>query len=445
MKRVVKLPKPTTAGQWTAESTRLRRHLLDDVVFHGWPKDWWEGPPKFEDLGILHSGNGYRIRKLRYEIVPGFQSVALLYEPEQVHGKIPAILNVNGHEYKDGKAAEYKQRRCINFAKRGILALSLEWLGCGELRDPNGKEGNQHWIAAHLDLAGANAAGIFYLAMRRGLDYLYNHPSADRARLGMTGLSGGGWQTITLSSLDERVSVAVPVAGYASMVSEVERVSDTGDIEQIPTDFFAGTDNAHLTAMRAPRPTLLIYNAEDDCCFRAPLVKPYVFDQVLPFFTILNQSDNFQWHENRDPGVHNYQLDNRLQAYRFFAQHFGLAPINDEIPVDEEIRSYEDLVVGLPKSNLTMLGLAKKLAAGIERQRMPSGPEALDAWAGLQRDKLKQLIRYHPATVTHPWAISNTKAKGIGPRTRPMCSNGRWASSASSAPRPWSGSRRRWR
>ncbi len=417
MRRVTKLPQPATAEQWTGESTRLRKHLLEDVVFHGWPKEWVNSSPKFEDLGILYSGDGYRIRKLRYEIVPGFQSVALLYEPKQFHGKVPAILNVNGHDYNDGKAAEYKQRRCINFARRGILALSLEWLGCGELRDPKGKEGNQHWIAAQLDLVGANAAGIFYLAMRRGLDYLYDHPSADRARLGMTGLSGGGWQTITLSSLDERVAVAVPVAGYASMVSEVERLSDTGDIEQIPTDFFVGTDNSYLTAMRAPRPTLLIYNAEDDCCFRAPLVKPYVFDAVLPFFAAFNRSDNFQWHENRDPGVHNYQLDNRLQAYQFFAQHFGLPAINDEIRVDEDIKTYRELVVGLPANNLTMLGLAKKIAGRIERQPIPSSRDARTAWISSEREKLKQVVRYSPSAVKHPWAVYNTKAKGVETRS----------------------------
>jgi dienelactone hydrolase len=119
-----------------------------------------------------------------------------------------------------GKAAEYKQKRCINFAKRGILALSLEWLYCGELNVPE----NKHEFAAHLDLVGANGVGLFYLAMRRGLDYLYQHPNVDRGRLGVTGLSGGGWQTIVLSALDPRVTVAVPVAGYSAFVSKLERV-----------------------------------------------------------------------------------------------------------------------------------------------------------------------------------------------------------------------------
>ncbi|HEY7098939.1 MAG TPA: acetylxylan esterase [Terriglobales bacterium] len=413
MQRVTKLPEPKTAEQWTTEASHLRRHLLDDVVFHGWPKDWVNGPPKFEDLGIFQSGNGYRIRKLRYEIVPGFQSVALLYEPEKLTKKVPAILNVNGHDYKLGKASEYKQKRCINFAKHGILALSLEWLGCGELRDPNNKAGNEHWGAAQLDLVGTNAAGLFYLAMRRGLDYLYDRPDVDRARLGMTGLSGGGWQTITLSSLDERISVAVPVAGYASLVSEVERLSDTGDIEQIPTDFFLGVDNAHLTAMRAPRPTLLMYDAEDDCCFRAPLVKPYVYDQVRPYFKIFNKPDNFAWHENTDPGTHNYQLDNRLQAYQFFAKHFRLPPIQDEAGVAEDIKSYDDLVVGLPKSNLTMIGLAKKLAEDIRREPIPSEETALTRWVSSETNQLKQVVRYRPTVVGHAWAAANTKEKGV--------------------------------
>jgi dienelactone hydrolase len=417
MERVAKLSLPATAEQWTAESERLRKHLLEDVVFHGWPQEWVNAPPNFVDLGTVQSGKGYRIRKLRYEIVPGFRSTAVLYEPQQLHGTVPAILNVTGHEYAMGKAAEYEQKRCINFAKRGILALSLEWLGCGELSQPGTEGDNAHWAAANLDLVGANAVGLFYLAMRRGLDYLYEHPNADRARLGMTGLSGGGWQTITLSSLDKRVSVAVPVAGYASLISELDRAVYGDDIEQIPTDFFAGVDYSHLTAMRAPRATLVIFNAEDNCCFRAPIVKPYVFDQVLPFFALFGKSDNLKWHENRDPGTHNYQLDNRLQAYQFFTQHFGLPAVKDEMPEDAEIKTYNDLTVGLPKDNLNILGLAKQLASGIERPPIPHTGNSKSEWVRSEREKLRELVRYQPASLKHPWAVANTKDKGVETRS----------------------------
>lgn len=408
--RMPKLPATPGAANWQAESARLRKHLLDDVIFHGWPADWISGPPKFEDLGIIASGDGYRVRKLRYEIVPGFQSTAILYEPENPKGKAPAILNVNGHEYPEGKAVEYKQKRCINFAKRGIYALSPEWLSCGELNHPE----NTHNFGGHLDMVGVNAAGLFYLAMRRPLDYLAEHQGIDSSRIGLTGLSGGGWQTILLGALDERIHSVIPVAGYSSMISKLEREGDYGDIEQIPTDFHVQADYNHLTAMLAPRPALLIFNSEDGCCYRANLVKPYVYDEIKPFFRQFGKEDLLSWHENSDPGTHNYDLDNRLQAYRFFSKHFGLPVIEDEIPVAAEIKSYEELRVGLPEDNLTILGLARKLAAEIESSRVPLAGNA-DLTA--ERAKLRALVRYRPTGVEHAWAVTSTKHRGVETRS----------------------------
>jgi hypothetical protein len=194
------LAAPSSAAQWTAEAVRIRHRVLNDVVFHGWPREWVAAPLKAEDLGSIPSGPGYRVRKIRYEILPGFQAAALLYEPENPAGNRPAILNVNGHVGPPGKSVEYKQKRCVNFARDGIVALSLEWFSYGEL----GSVENAHWFGAHLDLVGANSVGLFYLAMRKGLDFLDQLPGVDRSRLGVTGLSGGGWQTILLSALDGR-------------------------------------------------------------------------------------------------------------------------------------------------------------------------------------------------------------------------------------------------
>ena len=404
MRRVPPLPAPADAHQWTAEAGRIRRHLLDDIVFHGWPREWVDAPPHFEAAGIIE-GKGYRIREFRYEIVPGFQSAALLYEPLDLAGRVPAILNVNGHA-RAGKATEYKQKRCINFARQGILALDLEWLQCGELDHPE----NRHGWAAHLDLVGMNGVGLFYLAMRRGLDFLDRHPNVDRSRLGMTGLSGGGWQTITLSALDERVAAAVPVAGFAGMVTSIEHPEYIGDdIEQNPTDFRDGQDYTHLVAMRAPRPTLLINNAEDDCCFRAPIIQPYIFNDVRPFFALYGAAGKFSWYENVDPGTHNYQRDNREQAYAFFTRHFGLARVDRETPVDGEIRSQAELVVGLPQDNLTILQLARERARKVERR--PLGEMATE------RAKLASLVRYKPGAVKHAWAAANSRTKGVATRS----------------------------
>jgi hypothetical protein len=272
----------------------------------------------------------------------------------------------------------------------------MEWLGFGELTHPE----NVHWYAGHLDLVGANGVGIFYLTVRRALDYLYQHPSVDQRRIGMTGLSGGGWQTILLSSLDERIAAAVPVAGYGPHAYKLSRNGEIGDLEQNPTDLFASVDYTHLTAMLAPRPALLIYNAEDSCCWRAALVKPLLFDPVAPFYRLLGRPEQFGWHENMDPADHNYQLDNRMQSYRFFANQFDLPKVEREIPVADQVKSVEELTVGVPKDNFTILGLARKLAAGRNQQ---SGDAAL----------LKSTLRFEPMKIHRAWPKANFKHGGV--------------------------------
>jgi dienelactone hydrolase len=404
-KRIPRLAPPFSSNKWSSEEARIRNHVLEDVAFHGWPREWIDAAPRFQERDVIESGKGYRLRKLRYEIVPGFESTAILYEPQKINGKAPAVLNVIGHEVA-GNAAEYEQKRCINFAKRGIFALSLSWAGFGELAQPE----NGHAYAAHLDLVGANALGLFYLSMR--LDYLASLPQVDARRLGVTGLSGGGWQTTLLSALDERVAVAVEVAGIGALESNLIRPLDTDEIEENATDLTQNEDYPFFVAIRAPRPTLLIHNAEDDCCFRAALVKPYIEDQVRPFFRLFGKEDDLAWHENRDPGTHNYQLDNREQAYAFFTKNFGLPVTPNEIPSDSEIRPPEQLAVGLPQQNLTIVGLARKLASQIERARIPSGSER-DSWIKSQRERLKSVVRYAPVSVENAWRTNNNKHLGL--------------------------------
>ena len=123
--------------------------------------------------------------------------------------------------------------------------------------------------------------------------------------------------------------------------------------------------------MRAPRPTLLIYKCRRQLLFSCPQ-KPYIYDDIRPFFRLLSVEGVFAWHENVDPGTHNYQVDNRQTAYRFITKYFDLAGPEDEIPVDSEIKSMNELKVGLPTDNLTILGLQGISASNIQRPSFPS-------------------------------------------------------------------------
>jgi len=404
------IPRPTLpagAEQWNEEAQKFRAHVLKDVVYHGWPQEWIDSGPHFEQTQVIETRHGYRLRKYHYEIVPGFTSTAILYEPDQLHGKVPAILNLTGHESL-GNLTEYEQKRCINFAKQGMLALSLGWPGLGELGQPE----NDHDFAGQLDLVGSNSLGFFYLVVRRGLDFLAALPNTDQARIGVTGLSGGGWQTTMISSLDQRVNVMVEVAGIGSLESNLTRPLDSSHIEEDATDLMMGFDYPFLVAMRAPRPTLLIHNEQDDCCFLAPLVKPYIYDQILPFFKLYNSENAFQWHENVDPGTHNYQLDNRQHAYAFFSEHFHQPLVTREIPSDSEIFTPQQLAGNVPKDNLTIAALAQKLATHFQRAAIPPVSER-DAWRTNQRKQLKSTIRYSPVSVEGAWKLVSSRRPGL--------------------------------
>jgi dienelactone hydrolase len=405
LKRIPALPSATTPALWSAEEERVRKHVLGDIVYHGWPREWVDETPKFEEVGIIETGAGYRIHKLRFEVVPGFHSTALLYEPSKIIGRVPAILNVLGHE-PEGIEVEYEQKRCINFAKRGIVALDLEFIGFGELANAE----NAHDFGAHLNLVGSNVLGIFYLSMRRGLDYLSALPDVDTSRIGVTGLSGGGWQTVMLSALDPRVAVEVEVAGIGSRESNLTHPVDTDETEEDAPDLMQGEDYPELVALRAPRPTLEIHNGTDSCCFRAALVKPYLYDQVKPFFQLYGASDKLAWSENLYPGSHNYQLDNRQQAYRFFSAHFNLPLLDGEIYSDDEIRAPEELAIGVPPDNLTFLTLARKLAQQVHHEPVPVDSAARQEWAKSEREKLASVVRYGPVSTVRAWRVDNGRS-----------------------------------
>ena len=64
------------------------------------------------------------------------------------------------------------------------------------------------------------------------------------------------------------------VAGIGSLQHNIIHPGDTDEVEENATDLAAGQDYPHLVAMRAPRATLPIHDAEDECCFRAALAAP---------------------------------------------------------------------------------------------------------------------------------------------------------------------------
>ena len=405
---VPRMPQVDSLADWEAEAERLRREVLDRVVLRGEARGWRDAKLGVEWGAELEGGPGYRLRKLRYEALPGLWIPAVLYAPADlrqpaaenaaVADRRPVFLNVNGHD-GNGKAADYKQIRCINLAKRGIIALNVEWLGMGQLRS----ETNSHAVMNQLDLCGTSGLAPFYLSMSRGIDVLLAHPHADPQRVGVAGLSGGGWQTITISSLDTRVTLTNPVAGYSSFLTRNQHTKDLGDSEQTPTDLATVADYTHLTAMMAPRATLLTFNTKDNCCFEGGYALPPLMAAADPIFKLFGRPDRLRTHLSSDPGDHNFGLDNRQALYRMVGDHFypgDEAFVMEEIASESEVKTAEALAVDLPADNASLNGLALTLAQSLPRDPALPTATALPAWQTQRRETLREIVRWPAFSVT---------------------------------------------
>jgi hypothetical protein len=386
------VPKVDSVSEWETPAARWRQDMLDKVVFRGAAARWRKDKPRVEWLETIDGGPGYHIRKLRYEAVPGLWIPALLYEPDHLLDKVPVVLNVNGHE-GIGKSVPYKQIRCINQARRGMIALNPEWIGMGQL---NGAD-YQHGKLNQLDLCGTSGIAVFYLALARGLDVLLAHKYADPARVAVAGLSGGGWQTIFISALDPRVTLCNPVAGYSSFRTRARFLEDLGDSEQTPSDMATVADYAHFTAMLAPRPTLLTYNARDNCCFASAHALPPLLEAAGPIFQLYGQAEHLRWHVNYDPGDHNFGPDNRQALYRLLGDHFypEVAAFDaTEIPCDAEVQAHTNLLVVIPTNNATFHSLALALCRDLPRQaKLPNTKSEAERWQATQRPRLREVVR----------------------------------------------------
>jgi hypothetical protein len=357
--RVPAMPALTTLADWKTFADRTRRDVLEKIVFRGdTARAWRDAPARVEWLDSIPGGPGYTLRKLRYEALPGLWIPALLYVPDNLSGKIPVHLAVNGHD-KDGKAAPYKQLRCIALAQRGIASLNVEWFAQGQLRT----DGFGHYRMNQLDLCG------------------------------VSGLSGGGWQTILISSLDPRVTLANPVAGYSSYRTRAEFPSDLGDSEQTPNDLATVADYTHLTALLAGRSALLTYNAKDNCCFASDHALSPLLAAAEPVFQLYGQPHRLRSHINVDPGTHNFEVDNRQAFYRMVGDTFFPGDPryrSEEIDSTAELKTAADLTVPLPTDNLDFHQLALAAAASLPRP----GPAT--------RETLAALIHYQAHAVTAP-------------------------------------------
>ena len=219
----------------------------------------------FETAGDLEH-LGVRVTRLVYESHPGVPVSALLYRRRGAGGRRPAVLFLSGHHETAKHHPEY-QRVCLDLALHGLVVLAIDPWGQGErfqyavpgAAQPLVATGTYEHSYCGLQcfLAGGAVARYFAWDAVRALDVLGGVPEVDPARIGVTGNSGGGTQTVLLLMADERPAAAMPCT-FIHGLSAYVRAGLPHDAEQNFVGSLAGAiDHADLLACFAPRPLLV--------------------------------------------------------------------------------------------------------------------------------------------------------------------------------------------
>ncbi len=136
---------------------------------------------------------------------------AYLGRPASGTGPFPAMVLVHGG---GGKAF---RDWAEHWAKRGYVALAMDTAGCGSngpLPDGGPGQGDDTKFQEFTDQDVRDMWTYHAVsAVIRGASLVASLPEVDRHRIGITGISWGGYLTCIVAGLDNRLKVAVPVYG----------------------------------------------------------------------------------------------------------------------------------------------------------------------------------------------------------------------------------------
>lgn len=248
---------PISLEGWKTQASNLRSALQEKLHLYR------ERPaPDAEFHGDIEL-KGYTVRKVSFCTAPNIRMTGTLFVPSGT-GPFPAVLNCHGH-WSQGKLAAKVQSRGHILAQNGFVVLSVDAAGAGE-RGETERVWQYHGAhkGAELMLYGDTLLGWQVRDNQSALDFLESLPFVDSTRLGVTGASGGGNQTMWLSALDERIQAAVPVVSVGSFESYVGRRNCI--CETLPGGL-ALSEEWGLMGLTAPRPLLIITALHDQVTF----------------------------------------------------------------------------------------------------------------------------------------------------------------------------------
>ncbi|MBM3212470.1 hypothetical protein FJZ33_09630, partial [Candidatus Poribacteria bacterium] len=296
--------------------------------------------------------DGYSIQKLIYQSQPGFFVTAAVYVPDNGKFPAPAVICPHGH-WQNGRYHPTVQSRAIGLAKRGYIALSLDKVGYNQ-REFQGPHRTRNPF-----LVGMTVQGIQVWDNMRAIDYLCTRDDVDPERIGCTGASGGGNQTMYVSALDERIKACAPVCSVEMSECYMHKAFCT--CETVP-NLFKVADHVDICGLIAPRALLLVHGALDDG-FRVDSAQK-ALQRIQKIYNFYDPSklSSFTAYSS-----HDYNQEMREAVYAWFDRWLmnKLPPYAKEDEVTPENDPFTVLKVcenGLPETSESMITIYKKIS-----------------------------------------------------------------------------------
>lgn len=243
--------------------------------------------------------NGYKVQNFALETLKGKYVCGSIYSPLK-GGKHPLIICPNGH-FNKGRYREDQQQRMGTLARMGAICVDYDLVGWGESTD-------KHATPMSHVMQAVNGVNI--------LDYmLSSRKDIDVKRIGVNGGSGGGTQSVLLTTIDNRYAASAPVVSLSSYFDGGCPCESGMPIQQAG----GGTCNAELAATFAPRPMLIVSDGGDWTKDVPGLEYPYL-QNVYGFYNQRSRVENVHLPKEG----HDFGINKRNAVYDFFSRVFNL-------------------------------------------------------------------------------------------------------------------------